>query len=154
MNLILPQCLFNMASYHFLNHHFLKGRVMDLSYSLHTILRMMLHLHVYSKHTRVSAYYVQEEEIDFGDTMNIHDVTHHHMCLSQSMGLCMERKKHIISSNFPGDPGLFREEDIKVKNEPSTLIKFVLQKSQLLQRTYSPQPQWRRPDSCNWGGFV
>lgn len=57
MNLRLPQCLFNMTSHH-------DGSILFFAY----ILRMMLHLHMYSKHTRVTAYYIQEEGIDFGDS--------------------------------------------------------------------------------------
>ena len=67
MNLILPQCPFNMPPYHSPNHHCLKGRGMDLFYSLHTILRKTLHLYMYSKHTCATAYYVHKEGIDFGD---------------------------------------------------------------------------------------
>lgn len=44
------------------------------------------------------------------------------------MGLCREKKTHKFSGNIPGDIGLFKEEEIKVKNETEALITSSLQK--------------------------
>lgn len=38
------------------------------------------------------------------------------------MGLCRGKKTHKFSGNIPGDIGLFKEEEIKVKNEAEALI--------------------------------
>lgn len=48
--------------------------------------------------------------------------------IHNQMGLCREKKTHKFSGNIPGDIGLFKEEEIKVKNETEALITSSLQK--------------------------
>lgn len=60
------------------------------------------------------------------------------------MGLCRRKKRHKFSCNIPGDIRLFKEEEIKVKNETEARITFSFQNRWLLQDTY--------PSNLDWGG--